>query len=145
MTTPIPALTTTTPTVTTTEKPEAGKAQPATLGKDDFLKLLVAQLQHQDPMNPMDNAQYMGQLASFSTLEQITNVGEEMKLLRTGGQVDQAVSLIGKQVDFATAEGTPGQGVVDSVRIVGGEIILSVGGVDVSPAAITAVAGVPSS
>ena len=44
------------------------------MGKDDFLKLFVAQLQHQDPMNPMDDSEFMGQMASFSMLEQITNM-----------------------------------------------------------------------
>jgi flagellar basal-body rod modification protein FlgD len=142
--TPIPTITSTTPTVTQKPEDEKSTKDAGTLGKDDFLRLLVAQLQHQDPMNPMDNAEYMGQLASFSTLEQITNVGDEIKLLRTGGQVDQAVSLIGKSVEYMTAEETPATGVVDSVRIVEGEIILSVGGQDVSPSAITAVTDVPS-
>jgi flagellar basal-body rod modification protein FlgD len=142
--TPIPSLTTTTPTVTQKPEGDSTTKEAGTLGKDDFLRLLVAQLQHQDPMNPMDNAEYMGQLASFSTLEQITNVGDEIKLLRTGGQVDQAVSLIGKNVEYAVEDGVPGTGVVDSVRIVEGEIILSVGGEDVSPSAITAVTDVPN-
>ena len=44
------------------------------LGKDQFLKLFVAQLQHQDPMNPMQDSEFMGQMASFSTLEQVTNL-----------------------------------------------------------------------
>ena len=46
----------------------------ARLGKDQFLKLFVAQLQHQDPMNPMQDTEFMGQMASFSTLEQVTNL-----------------------------------------------------------------------
>ena len=114
----------------------------ASLGKDDFLKLLVAQLQHQDPMSPMDNNEYMGQLAQFSTLEQITNVGEEMKRMRATSQVDQAVAMIGKDVGYAVKDGLPAHGVVDSVRLVDGEIILTVGQVDVSPADITSVTDV---
>ncbi len=42
--------------------------------KDEFLKLLVAQLQHQDPMNPVDNQQFLAQLATFSSLEQLISI-----------------------------------------------------------------------
>ena len=125
-----------------TQSQTASSEKVASLGKDDFLKLLVAQLQHQDPMSPMDNNEYMGQLAQFSTLEQITNVGEEMKRMRATSQVDQAVAMIGKDVGYAVKDGIPAHGVVDSVRIVDGEIILTVGEVDVSPADITSVTDV---
>jgi flagellar basal-body rod modification protein FlgD len=125
-----------------TQTPTSSSEKVASLGKDDFLKLLVAQLQHQDPMSPMDNNEYMGQLAQFSTLEQITNVGEEMKRMRATSQVDQAVAMIGKDVGYAVKDGIPANGVVDSVRIVDGEIILTVGEVDVSPADITSVTDV---
>jgi flagellar basal-body rod modification protein FlgD len=106
----------------------------ASLGKDDFLKLLVAQLQNQDPMQPMDNAEYMGQLAQFSTLEQITNVGDEVKRMRTSSQVDQAVSMIGKNVGYVLEDGTAASGLVESVSIVDGEIKLKVGASEISPA-----------
>jgi flagellar basal-body rod modification protein FlgD len=125
-----------------TQSETSSSEKVASLGKDDFLKLLVAQLQHQDPMSPMDNNEYMGQLAQFSTLEQITNVGEEMKRMRATSQVDQAVAMIGKDVGYAVKDGIPAHGVVDSVRIVDGEIILTVGEVDVSPADITSVTDV---
>jgi flagellar basal-body rod modification protein FlgD len=124
------------------EKTESNPEKVASLGKNDFLKLLVAQLQHQDPMSPMDNNEYMGQLAQFSTLEQITNVGEEMKRMRTSSQVDQAVSMIGKTVGYTAENDVETTGVVGSVRIQDGEIILSVDGVDVNPSDITSVADV---
>jgi flagellar basal-body rod modification protein FlgD len=138
--TTISTLATTPTTATTTSKPtENPEDKVAALGKDDFLKLLVAQLQHQDPMQPTDNAEYMGQLAQFSTLEQITNVGQEMKRMRASSQVDQAVSMIGKNVGYLLADGTAAEGVVGSVSIEDGEITLKVGTAVVSPSAITSV------
>ena len=53
---------------------QSASGKNADMGKDQFLKLFVAQLQHQDPMNPMQDSDFMGQMASFSTLEQITNL-----------------------------------------------------------------------
>ena len=137
-----PSITTTDPTgaaskSTSTETKSEDKV--AALGKDDFLKLLVAQLQHQDPMQPTDNAEYMGQLAQFSTLEQITNVGKEMERLRTSSQVDQAVALIGKEVGYTTADDTTATGVVDAVSIDDGEIHLKVGDTKISPSDVVSV------
>lgn len=111
----------------------------ASLGKDDFLKLLVAQLQNQDAMNPVDNSQYMGQLAQFSTLEQISNVGAELGRLRASSQVDQAVSMIGKTVGYVTPDGTAVSGVVASVSIQDGEIFLKVGEAEISPTDVTTI------
>lgn len=75
------------------------------LGKDDFLKLLVTQLKYQDPMEPTDNKEFIAQMAQFSSLEQMTNMGssfEKMaKLQETSLQglaVGQAVSFIGNFV-----------------------------------------------
>lgn len=71
------------------------------LGKDDFLKLLVAQLQNQDPMNPMSNTEFIAQMAQFSALEQMYNLNNSFRLLQQdlqGTMMLQAVSLIGKEV-----------------------------------------------
>ncbi|HAA09629.1 MAG TPA: flagellar hook capping protein, partial [Syntrophomonas sp.] len=46
----------------------------STLGKDDFLKLMITQLRYQNPLEPMDNTQYISQMASFSALEQMQNL-----------------------------------------------------------------------
>ncbi len=51
-------------------------ATKANLGKDDFLRLLVAQLSNQDPMNPQDSAEFVAQLAQFSSLEQLISIRE---------------------------------------------------------------------
>lgn len=69
------------------------------LGRDEFLKLLVAQLKHQDPLKPQDNAQFVAELAQFSSLEQTMGINERLDLLATQNQGlanSQVVSLVGK-------------------------------------------------
>ncbi len=87
--------------------PVAGSPTPGptgnnTLGKDDFLRLLIAQLEAQDPLEPMDAQDFSAQLAQFSTLEQITNVNDNLKDIKTFEQAlsnSSALGLIGRQVD----------------------------------------------
>jgi flagellar basal-body rod modification protein FlgD len=72
-----------------------------TLGKDAFLKLLLAQLNHQDPLNPADPSQFASQLAQFSSLEQLTNVNENLTALQASQDSNskyQAMDLIGKEI-----------------------------------------------
>lgn len=71
------------------------------LGKDDFLNLLVTQLQYQDPLNPMDSADFTAQLAQFSSLEQLTNMSTQLgELTATQAALNnsQAVAYIGRTV-----------------------------------------------
>jgi flagellar basal-body rod modification protein FlgD len=71
------------------------------LGKDDFLHLLISQLQHQDPLNPADSTEFTAQLAQFSSLEQLNNINdnlENLELLYTSINNSQAVSFIGKEI-----------------------------------------------
>jgi flagellar basal-body rod modification protein FlgD len=75
------------------------------LGKDDFLNLLVTQLQHQDPLNPAESTEFTAQLAQFSSLEQLNNINDNLKnmeLFQTSVTNSQAVSFIGKEI---TAKG----------------------------------------
>lgn len=72
-----------------------------TLGKNDFLNLLVQQIQHQDPLNPMDSSDFTAQLAQFSQLEQLTQVNDnlaELKNYEASINNAQAISLIGKNI-----------------------------------------------
>ena len=70
------------------------------LGQEDFLKLLTTQLQHQDPMKPMENGEFMGQMAQFSTVSGITEMGESIDSLVSiyqGQQMSNSAAMIGKQ------------------------------------------------
>ena len=117
----------------------AGVTSGQVLGKDDFLKLLVTQLQHQDPMNPMDDKDFMGQMAQFSTLEQITNLAQSTSQMSAETQVSQSIALIGHQVSFAREDGSTGSGVATSVALSNGSILITVGDEQVSPGSIESV------
>jgi flagellar basal-body rod modification protein FlgD len=82
-----------------TPTPADGATQ--TLGKDDFLRLMLAQLRNQDPLNPMDNTQFVAQTAQFSSLEQLQSINATVAKLaaRAGtGDVANASALLGKTV-----------------------------------------------
>lgn len=119
------------------------------LDKTTFMELLVAQLQNQDPLEPASNEEFIGQLASFSSLEQLENLNDNlmtMVLLNQSnallGQMTEGSALIGQSVtwlDPTTGEG--GTGVVDSVKIADGTAFLSVAGQDVALIDVTEVLG----
>ena len=74
----------------------------SSLGKDDFLKILVAQLQAQDPLAPMEGQEFASQLAQFSSLEQLTNVNSNLEASQAFDLAlsnNSAIALIGKTVD----------------------------------------------
>ena len=130
------ALTTTTPAPSTQLKD--GKTQ--SMDKDDFLKVFVAQMQHQDPSKPMDDTAFMGQMASFSTLEQISNMAKANSLVADNLAQSNSISLIGRTVTYTDEAGAQQTGKVEKVTTAGGESLLTVNGVDkVSPAWISQV------
>ena len=126
--------------VQTTQGNQIDRKTGGTLGKDDFLKLFVAQLQHQDPMNPMQDSDFMGQMASFSTLEQVSNMASENTRIAQSLASSNAVGLIGRTVTWTDAEDAVHSGVVQKVSTVDGKPSLTVGGTDgVDPSSISQV------
>ena len=111
------------------------------LGKDAFLKMLVAQLQHQDPMNPMQDSDFMGQMASFSSLEQITNLAIANERIAASLSSTGAVGLLGRTVSYLGEDDAIHTGKVEKVSTIDGKPFLTVDGTDgVDPATITQVA-----
>jgi flagellar basal-body rod modification protein FlgD len=105
------------------------KSAAQTLGKDDFLKLLVGQLQHQDPLSPSDDQQWIGQMAAFSQLEQVSNTAATTQKIVDTLNVNGTLSLIGHTVTYLDESGGSHQGVVQTVDMAGGTASLTVDGV----------------
>jgi flagellar basal-body rod modification protein FlgD len=110
------------------------KVDNGSLGKDQFLKLFVAQLQHQDPMNPMNDSEFMAQMASFSTLEQVTN-------LAIANERSSTIGLLGRTVTYTDKDNVTHTGTVEKVTTKDGKPLLTVDGINgVDPSTITQVA-----
>ena len=100
-------------------KAEKGKL-PSGLGRDSFLKLLVTEMRHQDPTNPMKDREFISQMAQFSSLEQMTNIHNGIEKLNNRSQFGDAYGLLGKEVEaFIPETGTSLRGEVS--RIVFGQ------------------------
>ncbi len=101
------------------------------LGKDDFLKLLTQQLKNQDPMKPMDDMQFISQMSSFSSLEQMMNMNKSLdtfvKSFSSSSQT-QAMMYLGTTVTVQNADmDEPKVGVVDMVGFKDGKPFLKIG------------------
>lgn len=83
-----------------------GRTSSQQLGKDDFLKLLLTQLTNQDPTSPMEDTQFISQMAQFSSLEQMTNMNESFKKMVGVINSSQATSTLGKSVEIDIGDST---------------------------------------
>ena len=112
-------------TATTSSDKSKKTSGGSSLGKDDFLQLLVAQMKYQDPLEPTSNTEYISQYATFSELEQMQNMSSSMTLSR-------ASELVGKEVIMeSTSESgktTTVQGLVEKVVYNGSKAFLSING-----------------
>ncbi len=91
-----------------------GRTSSNKLGKDDFLKLLVTQLSNQDPLSPMENTEFIAQMAQFSSLEQMTNMSNNFERLSTLMNTTAATETIGRAVEIEMGDTTT-IGVVEAV------------------------------
>jgi flagellar basal-body rod modification protein FlgD len=110
------------------------------LGKDTFMKLLVAQMSQQNPMEPTDDKEMIAQMTQFSMLEQLTNLATSSAASASAGTVSQAISTLGHSVDYVDADGAAQTGTVEQVSFVDGLPVLTISGVEgVTPSQITKV------
>jgi flagellar basal-body rod modification protein FlgD len=76
-----------------------GRRVQDTMGKEDFLKLLIVQLENQDPTSPLEDKEFISQMAQFSSLEQMTEMNKTLSNLIMNYKLSLASSLLGKEVE----------------------------------------------
>jgi flagellar basal-body rod modification protein FlgD len=103
----------------------ATDSQVNSLGLQDFLNILLTQLTYQDPLKPMDNQQFMAQMAQFTALQQAQETNSKIDQLVASQSVSQSVGLLGRTVDFVDASGTR-TGVVSALSFAAGTPALTV-------------------
>jgi len=104
----------------------ASTPQNAAVGQDDFLKILLTQLRFQDPLKPMDNQEFIAQLAQFSSLEFTRQNGESINALLTIQSASQSLTLMGRTVQVATENGGQEVGAVTAIRFDNGNPLLTI-------------------
>lgn len=109
-----------------TNQTNSSQTSNSSLGKDDFLKLLVAQLKNQSPSQPMDDRQFISQMATFSSLEQMTNMNKNLtSFLQSQSENNwlNDTQLIGKKVKWLDSNsGDTLSGTIQSVSFKNGQV-----------------------
>ncbi|MCH4827637.1 flagellar hook assembly protein FlgD [Planococcus halocryophilus] len=121
-------------TGTATASASATKEEPTNaLGQDAFLKILVTQMKHQDPMEPLKDTEFIGQMAQFTSLEQLTNLNKTMtQFVSNQGSSSLAdyAHLIGTSVKWQSKTES-GEGMVKALSSKNGELLAELEGTDV--------------
>ncbi len=109
------------------------------LGEADFLELMITQLRNQDPTKPMENQQFIAQMAQFTSLKQMNNLAATMSTFTKEFSFTKAVGLVQKEITWNDANGMLQHGKVDSIRVKNGDSYLMVGDQEVSMSDIDSV------
>lgn len=110
-----------------------GKEMTQTMGKDEFLKLLVTELQNQDPTNPMQDREFIAQMAQFTSMEQMMNMNKGMEKLAGTMNFQSSFELLGRTVSVNNESAVDTNnavihGMVESVSKSGNEVMVKVNG-----------------
>jgi flagellar basal-body rod modification protein FlgD len=110
------------------------------LGKDAFLKLMVAQLKYQNPMSPLDGSQFLAQTAQFNMLEKLEEISRQGAQLAADQGSRTAATMLGRQVTYTGADGTEASGLVSGARFDPAGAILLVGQAEVPLSSVKQIA-----
>ena len=97
------------------------------IGQDQFIQLLVTQLRNQDPLEPVNQQDFLGQLAQFSSLQGIEQLNMNFAQSLKFQQLSQGGTLVGSRVEYTSAQGEPKSGLIDSARVLSGELRFQIG------------------
>ncbi|RAN48426.1 flagellar hook capping protein [Herbaspirillum rubrisubalbicans] len=114
----------------------SGATSTSDITLQNFLQVLMTQLTYQDPLKPMDNEQFMAQIAQFTALGQTQQVNTNVQTLAQNQAVSQSVGLLGKTVSFSSNNG-PAKGTVTAIDMSGTSPQLTI-----TPTGSTAITGV---
>ncbi len=108
-------------------RPESDERSLLGIDHEAFLKLLIAQIRHQDPLSPMDSGEFLSQLAELTTLEQMWRMNESLQVFMSQQQLLQASAMIGRTVQGTDDTDQPFQGVVQGALVRDGTVTLDLG------------------
>jgi flagellar basal-body rod modification protein FlgD len=109
------------------------------MGKQEFLRILMMQLKNQDPMNPMQDRDFIAQMAQLSTLEATNGLSSHVQAMVAVQQQTQALQMVGHDVEYTNAEGVATTGKVAGVRVDSLPPMLVIGDKEVPVTAVTKV------
>ena len=121
-----------TPTANSASQAPNSNSKLRGLDMDHFLTLMITELQNQDPLNPMDNAQILQQISQIREIEATTSMQETLEAVLLGQNLANASSLINKKVTGLTDAGDQVQGAVERVSVAENKVQLTIGGKNVS-------------
>ena len=111
----------------------------SSITQNQFLQLLVAQLQNQSPLNPLNSTDFINQLASLNTVQGISSLNATFSQVLQLQQLTQGSSLVGKTITYTPTGGSPTTGTVNGVSVQNGNFVLDVGNNQVSLSQVSSV------
>lgn len=117
----------------------SGRSPSSTLNPEEFYEVMIAELLNQDPLEPMDNQQFLNQLVQTQTLDATSRLADGIEALLLGQQISSAGALIGKDVAGLDANGGTISGVIDRVLVNGDDVQLGIGDQTISLKSVTRV------